>query len=104
MEREELIKQCRYYKGESDCPFYDALDGRFWNYERFWVNWCISGDSFLLEMVDEYTRRGLADFHTEIPITLRAILYNRYDHWAQGGEEDFKIWFVQDYFKAEERK
>ena len=39
MTREELIKQCRYYKGEEECPF-PAEDGRnrWWSIEAYGVN------------------------------------------------------------------
>lgn len=40
MTRDELIKQCRYYKGEEECSF-DGIDQDktlFWSYEETWVN------------------------------------------------------------------
>lgn len=38
MTREELIKQCRYYKGEEECPFkHDDNKARFWFGELQWV-------------------------------------------------------------------
>ena len=101
MERGTLIKQCRYYKGEAENPFdgQGTNDALFWFYEQRWVELTIQQDSYLQWMADEYTRRGLADFHAEISIGLRAILYNRYDHWLCGGNDDFKNWFEQDYLK-----
>lgn len=38
MNREELIKQCRYYKGEKQCPFNDNHMEWFWDMERVWVD------------------------------------------------------------------
>ena len=35
--KEELIKQCRYYKGEKECPF-DGEKGWFWDMERVYVS------------------------------------------------------------------
>lgn len=101
MERESLIKQCRYYKGEAENPFdgQENNDALFWFYEQRWVELTIQQDSYLQWMSDEYARRGLADFHAEIPIGLRAILYNRYNHWTCGGDDNFKNWFEQDYLK-----
>lgn len=101
MGRKDLLKQCRYYKGETENPFEGKgnNDALFWFYEQKWVEWTIKQDSFQY-LADEYSRLGLADFHTEIPITLRAILYNRYDHWAQGGVEDFKKFLECDYLKT----
>lgn len=40
MTRDELIKQCHYYKGEEECSF-DGIDQDktlFWSYEETWVN------------------------------------------------------------------
>ena len=35
---DELIKQCRYYKGEADCPFnYGDNLAWFWDMERVYV-------------------------------------------------------------------
>ena len=41
MKQEELIKKCRFYKGESECP--DEMKRYirgylFWNAERLWVS------------------------------------------------------------------
>ncbi len=38
MTREELIKYCRYYKGEEDCPFErNTNKSRFWHMEKNYV-------------------------------------------------------------------
>ena len=35
MTLENIIKQCRYYKGQKKCPANTPL--LFWNYERIWA-------------------------------------------------------------------
>ena len=30
MTKEELIKQCKYYKGEETCPYEDGSNGALW--------------------------------------------------------------------------
>lgn len=37
MSREELIKQCRYYKGQDKNPFTDGEIAWFWDMERVYV-------------------------------------------------------------------
>ena len=39
MTKEELIKQCRYFKGEAGNPYTgkDQDKSMFWDYERMWV-------------------------------------------------------------------
>lgn len=37
MTREELIKQCRYYSGEEECPFNEKRMIWFWDMERVYV-------------------------------------------------------------------
>lgn len=39
IKKEELIKQCRYYGGENECPYKDDDRLRwFWDMERVWVS------------------------------------------------------------------
>ena len=30
MTKEELIKQCKYYNGEKECPYEDGSNGALW--------------------------------------------------------------------------
>lgn len=57
----------------------------YWDYERIWVE----NESFRDENsgnVGEYTRYVLKDFNVDdgTPITLKAILFNMYNHWNGG--------------------
>ncbi len=38
MEKEELIRQCRYYKGQQENPFKDNNLAWFWDMERVFVH------------------------------------------------------------------
>ena len=38
MKKEDLIKQCRYYSGEEECPFTEERMQWFWDMERVYVN------------------------------------------------------------------
>ncbi|WP_297172683.1 hypothetical protein [uncultured Porphyromonas sp.] len=91
MTREELIKQCRYYKGEDVNPFegVDQDKTAFWFHEEIWVN------NFKGAYVDDELpqSRYLAfpsvanankrEF-SSVPVSLQQLLFNRYVHWLGG--------------------
>lgn len=41
MSKEELIKQCLYYNGESECP--EGTISGFWLWEKCWVEYELTG-------------------------------------------------------------
>ena len=70
----DLIKYCRYYKGEDEIPLEISKngDGMFWFYEKLWVEReDLHGDD--TRNMIEYIRSGLEDFRKEddVPITLK---------------------------------
>lgn len=103
----ELIQQCRYYKGENECPKSIEEKGMatIWFYEQIWVE--------REELRDEngynalgYFSDGLKDFNRNdgTPMTLKALLFNRYSHWSGGYEnlaEGFKKWHERNYIGGE---
>lgn len=103
---EELIKQCRYYKGEKECPRDIDKKGKclYWNYEKIWVESDKWRDEKIGE-VSEYVRYGLKEFNKDdgTPITLKALLFNRYEHWSGNYgnlAEGFKVWYIESYLKG----
>lgn len=107
-----LLKHCRYYKGEDDCPesISNAGDCSLWFYERVWVMQESHRDEKDFDTL-EYIRYGLKDFNTDdgTPITLKALLFNRYCHWIGGwGMENdvkgFKEWYIDYYLKSTMQK
>ena len=109
MTREELILDCRYYNGEEEVP--DTLpEGMeiFWDYERVWVRWILEGNDSLQVNIDYYTKEydlpNLLPESDGTPLGIKAILFNRYDHWVgyMGGSKDeyaqqFKEWYLSRY-------
>lgn len=95
-----LLKSCRYYKGEDQNPFEgkDQNKSMLWFYESVWVNSCKSSvdDS----IIGEYVKYGLGDFekHDNIPISLKALLFNRY------AKSSFSMASAVEPFKAFYRK
>lgn len=112
MTRDELIKQCRYYKGEEECPF-DGVDQdktAFWSYEETWVN------NFKRNYIDDQLTQSsylafssVANANKEelssVPVSLQLLLFNRYVHWFGGYqslEEDaasFVAWLKSSYLQ-----
>ena len=109
MEKNDLLKFCKYYKGESANP-YDGKNQNammFWNYEKAWceinakslTNEESESSQTILHFLAAYSNAGLSSFRIEddTPISLKALLYNRFDHWFQGTANDFKGWYVRRY-------
>ena len=104
MTREELIAQCKYYKGEKRNPFldkdYKPLDGYFpWEQEYTWVEFNLNNRKDDLDkLVKELTERGLADFPkgTTIPVSLRAMMFALMNK-ERVDTEQFKEYLTQSY-------
>ena len=82
--KEELIKQCRYYKGEEESP-YEGVDqdkDMLWFYESHWV---MSGTSE--DMVSDYHRLHISTDNISIPTSLKALLFNRFAKGYQSIQE-----------------
>lgn len=103
MTTENLVKHCRYYKGQEKCP--SSADSLFWNYERIWVEYTLKTEdenSFealeLKTLLKLYKDAHLENFQEDdgVPITLKAFLLNRYEHWTDG-DEGFKEWYLKNY-------
>lgn len=88
--REDLIRQCRYYKGEEENPFDDSDRGLFGDYERLWVRNVYADHSAFSEAVEEYNIY-LRDFSKDdgVPTSLKAALLNRYGHQISA---DFEVY------------
>ena len=99
MSKKGLIELCRYYKGEDTCP--KNVPQVFWNYEKAWVEFSLNGSPLLTSMVREYYDYGMFDFNKQddVPFSLKALLFNRYEQWLQGSLDEFKEWYKRQYLK-----
>lgn len=103
----DLIPFCRYYKGETEKP--KETNVLFWEYEKKWVklseNPKEDSESFnmVINWLDDYMRAGLSLFKNDdgVPITLKALLFNRYTHWMQTND-GFKEWYTNQYKQEKE--
>lgn len=65
-------------------------------YEECWVRYHFNDDDYLLNETLFYIREGLGDFCADdgVPISMKAILYNRFCHWGLGETPDtFRRWY-----------
>lgn len=95
----EMLAVCRYYKDDGKAPEGDKL--HLWDVERSWcqLQETEQGKQELGGMLDEYLSYGLREFENMdgVPITLKAILFNRFSHWNRADTEEFKAWYLATY-------
>lgn len=100
MKKEDLLKYCRYYKGEKSPP--KEIKSTFWNYEKKWIELSDEDNIHLDEMITIYVSKGLGRFEHDdnVPLTLKALLFNRYSHWnVNPNVNEFKQWYKTEYIK-----
>lgn len=98
----EPLQHCRYYTGNDNKAESEQI-GVLYDYERIWAQFILRGgvEPDFVRMIGEYMCYGLLWFneHDKAPISLKAVLFNRYCHWNYGGADEFKYWFVNTYSK-----
>lgn len=100
MNKKDLLHHCRYYKGEKESPF-DGTKNMLWQYEKTWIDLTISdskeASDLLSKFLEDYLLAGLREFekYDDIPIMMKAILFNRFEQWNEGG--DFKTFYHKYY-------
>lgn len=65
-------------------------------YEGYWIRFHFNNDDYLLNETLCYIREGLGDFcaNDGVPISMKAILYNRFCHWGWCETPDtFRSWY-----------
>lgn len=101
----ELIEKCGYYKGEKECPSSLEKQGisSIWYYEKMWIEREDLRDETGMN-TREYISCGLEGFNAndKVPITLKALLFNRHSHWTGGygiesDVKNFKEWYFNFY-------
>lgn len=97
MDKKDLLKFCRYYKGEASIP--KDTKASFWEYEKKWVELMTDDNPLLDGMISVYISNGLRDFEQmdNTPITLKSLLFNRYSHWLREDAAGFKKWYKAEY-------
>lgn len=106
MKENEYLSFCRYYKGDKNTPDQNSDSNIFREYEEKWITLSTNKDDTLGDMLDEYICAGLSEFEMTdgTPITLKALLFNRYCHWSGGyglteDAKGFKKFYLSSYKK-----
>lgn len=110
MKHNELIKFCRYYKGQKENPFVgkEQQKAMLWSIEKTWVEDTASAihakeaTASQSSILDEYLAVGLKDFEKfdDTPIMLKAIIFNRYaqnTHTMLSAVDGFKKLYYEYY-------
>ena len=87
------LRHCFYY-GKNVPKNCGAHVGH--SYESCWVKFHFNHDDYLLNETVHYIKEGLGDFRTYdgVPLSMKAILYNRFCHWGWGETPDtFREWY-----------
>lgn len=99
----DLVHYCRYYRGEKENPF-EGTKGMLWQWEKTWVLNLTENneedEKYMSQILEDYLLAGLKDFEKwdDTPITLKALLYNRFDHWneSEGFEPFYRKYYSSD--------
>jgi len=97
MTKEDRLRSCRYYKGETTSPFTDENKNALWGYEAFWVR---AGDS--QDMISEYQAYVKNDQRPDLPVGLKSLLLNRMSRMCNGGAFEASahlIDLLNEYYK-----
>lgn len=104
--KDALIYLCRYYKCENECPFKNEDKKLFWACEKWWYEQTALSDDAgcyrISPFLDEYLQAGMSGFemYDNIPITLKAVLFNRYCKLGDRVDiEGFKKLYLDEYMK-----
>lgn len=113
MKRDDLLPFCRYYKDGEENPYEgkDQNKAMLWFYERAWIHDTLAivekGEAGAAEddgrVLDEYLAVGLSEFENmdDTPITLKALLFNRYSKGNMSSMSDcvepFKEFYKRYY-------
>ena len=102
------------YNLPTDEVYYLNNAATAWNYECFWVKKNDDENTKHVFDANGYYENDLKEFEPNdgTPIGLKALLWNRYEHWTSGTLEGFKEWYLKYYQsrptnrqrRAEERK
>ena len=104
---QEYLDKCRYYKGENEVP--EQIKESFWKYEQLWVmlhfvdspNQVKGREKSFKDLIRDYKKNGLGQFSKDdgVPIALKAILFNRHAHHAEGmfTIDEFQKGYIENY-------
>ncbi len=94
MTREELIKQCRYYGGEKECPFDSDSLHWYWDMERVYVS--CNGE---FEGETDYYKRIGGKNYPGIPFPLLIVMFTSWGKQTYDIQQSLSSFYdiVADY-------
>lgn len=101
MQKDELIKKCRYYKGEEKSPFTgkseeELVKNSLWFYEMGWVEEMLRGKdpNYLAIEYTSFPTKNI-DPEDKVPFSLKCLLFNRYGKNEMGTREETAKGFAE---------
>lgn len=104
---EQLLGECRYYKGEQQCPFDGAQHAFFWRVEQMYCDAYSKQDSRFETLVTEamktYLQHNLQDFEASdgVPMPIKALILNRHLKYMEREDaetiDQFKTFYRNNY-------
>lgn len=101
-EIKDPLQCCRYYDGITIEK--GTTKTLMAEYEMRWLEWRCAAHStdnyrYMVDMIKEYMYYGLMMFEDsdKAPVSLKALLFNRYCHWNYGSADAFKSWYKNTY-------
>lgn len=106
MKRDDLLKQCRFYKGEREYPankFNDTFGLAYWEAEEMYVNrfHLKKNKDFARQAIDDCIKQNIVADYVDVPTELLACLFATYCH-VMGNDEYatapyFELKFMPNY-------
>ena len=106
MEREDLLKNCKLYKGIDDNTFDDINVKFIYSSEYTYVKQSIIDKNAMDNFVKEYIRCGLEKFSftDNVPIELKSTLFIKYEKYVSPSISKFKNWYIENYLPLTKRQ
>ena len=102
MKKSDIIALCRYYKGETQNPFENKDQNKtlLWIYEQIWLEDMQNDNCTFTDLLTDYLDAGLRDFckTDDTPITLKALLFNRFCKMQDRTDPEAFKEFYQKYY------
>ncbi len=102
-----LLSQCRYYKGQNECPYNDAQRALFWRVEKYYCEAYSDSESqhraLAIEAMQTYLHFNLQGFSANdgVPMPIKALLLNRHFKYMEREDateiERFKEFYLKSY-------
>ena len=104
MKLEEFyMQQLKYFKGEEESPFDDNNKSMLWFYESVWYNSMTTEKKGLIdEYISDFKYAQLFDLPGDMPLSYKALLFNRYMRGSMtsmlDSAKEFRKFYAKYYY------